>query len=587
MKARRSTRARLSIAMLIVFAVFAVFVVRLVDIQMVQANDLNAESQGKRSVPDRTYGTRGAIVDANGTELAYTVTRYNITVSPKVMLGTHGVDDDLMTNLSDIAALTGQDVNELVTALTADPESNFAYLTKKIDTATFRAVRDLDIAGIYFEPVSERIYPQGSIAGNLVGNIGTDGPQAGIEMTEDACLASADGSAVYEKSEDGVRLPGSTVVTDEAKDGGTVRLTIDSDLQWFVQQALAEQAIATGSDWATAVVVRVEDGHIMAAADYPAMDPNDVNNAPKDADGGLITGSRLFAIPYEPGSTFKAMSMAMLVDQGLISPTTRITAPGWFTTPTGERLTDAWAHGDIHYTMAGALANSSNTGISTLVQQSGMSAQQRYEYMRKFGVGEKTAVQFNGESAGLFREPQDWDGLSNFNIMFGQGVAATSAQVAAIYQTLGNDGTRMPLTLVEGCELPDGTITDLPDSTPIPVVSGSAADQIVSVLEKTVTDTPIGKLIKVPGYRVAAKTGTAEVARSDGSGYGSDRIVSVAGLAPAEDPKYAVVVTLGLPDTIKTSSAAAPTFGKIMSKTLTTFRVPPSTQPAPAIPLTW
>jgi cell division protein FtsI (penicillin-binding protein 3) len=576
---RRRAQRRLTATLLALFVILIAFSLRLADIQVVQASTLNADAAGKRSINETTYGTRGSIVDSDGTVLAYSVNRYDIKVAPNILLK-QGVTERLTNNLADIAELTGKDPDDLLEILTTDPESNFAYLVKGIDTETFRAVRDLSIAGLAFEPRPTRIYPNGAIAGNLVGFVGTDGAQAGTELMQDECLASTNGSAIYERSADGVRLPNSTVTLEEPVDGGNVRLTIDSDLQWFAQQALAEQAIETKSDWATAWVVRVKDGHIMAAADWPTVDPNDVSGAPRDA-----LGARSFTHPYEPGSTFKAMAMAMLLDAGVADPTTQIVAKGRFELPTGEVITDAWDHGDLNYTLAGALVNSSNTGISALVDR--LPAEARYEYLEKFGVGSRTAVGFSGESAGISRPVSAWQGSDRYNIMFGQGVSATTAQVASIYQTLGNGGLRMPLTLIEGCERPDGNVEKSPAAEPTRVVSERAADGIVSVLENTVTQGTLQYTVDIPGYRVAAKTGTAEVAKDGGGGYGTDRIVSVAGVAPAEDPEYAVIVTLGLPDTIKTSAAAAPTFSKIMSQTLTTFRVTPSTEPAPQIPLTW
>jgi cell division protein FtsI (penicillin-binding protein 3) len=575
---RRRAQGRLTVTLLALFAVVIAFSVRLVDIQVVQASALNAEAFNKRSIPETTLGTRGSIVDSDGTVLAYSVNRYDIKVAPNILLK-RGVTERLTNNLRDIAKLTGKDPDDLLKILTKDPESNFAYLVKGIDTETFRAVRDLNIAGLAFEPRPTRLYPNGAIAGNLVGFVGTDGAQAGTELMENECLASTNGTSVYERSADGVALPNSRVTLEEPVDGGTVRLTIDSDLQWFAQQALAEQAIATKSDWATAWVVRVKDGHIMAAADWPTVDPNDVSSAPRDA-----LGARAFTTPYEPGSTFKAMAMAMLLDAGVAAPDTQIVAKGRFELPTGEVITDAWDHPDLNYTLAGALVNSSNTGISALVDR--LPAEDRFEYMERFGVGSRTAVGFAGESAGISRPVSDWQGSDRYNIMFGQGVSATTAQVAGIYQTLGNGGVRMPLTLIEGCELPDGTLVKPETPEPVQVVSEYAADSIVQILENTVSQGGLSQTVDIPGYRVAAKTGTAEVAEP-GVGYGSERIVSVAGVAPAEDPEYAVIVTLGLPDTIKTSAAAAPTFSKIMSQTLTTFRVTPSTEPAPQIPLTW
>ena len=169
--------------------------------------------------------------------------------------------------------------------------------------------------------------------------------------------------------------------------------------------------------------------------------------------------------------------------------------------------------------------------------------------------------------------------------MFGQGMTATSAQVASAYQAIANGGVHMPLTLVAGCTRADGTTTMQPSGEGERILSEEAADTTVQILESVVTDGFLSSQLSIPGYRVAAKTGTAEVAEN--GRYGGQRIVSLAGIAPADDPQFVVVVTLARPDTMKTSAAAAPTFRSIMTQVLKTFRVPPSTQPPPRLPLTW
>ena len=581
MNSQRTSRARLALTVVLVFAMVSVFVVRLVDIQIVRADELKAESYDKRSVPLVTYGVRGGIVDTNGVALAESVDRYDITASPRSAFAGTNVDKAMTNSIADIAsivAITGQDPAELLLAITANPASDFVYLVKGVTLETYRAVRDLEIPWVYFELRPSRTYPNGAVAGNLVGFVGTDGPQAGIELTGNDCLASSNGSATYEKGLDGVRIPGSLVSETEATDGGTIRLTIDRDLQWFVQQQITEKAQELGATWATVMVVRVKDGHLMAVADYPSVDPNNVSGVPITALGSLA-----FSTPYEPGSVFKAMTSASLLDAGVATPATQVIAPGRLYLSDGDYIKDAWAHDDLRYTMAGALMHSSNTGISALTNL--LNAQSRHDYMIKFGLNKETEVHFNGESDGYLSDASAWDERTNYAVQFGQGVSATSAQVASIYQTLGNGGVRMPLTLVEGCEWPDGTETDLPATEGTRVVSEYAADTTVNMLEKVVTDGAMRDRLGVSNYRVAVKTGTGEVA--EGGVYTDKRVISISGLAPAEDPQYVVIVTAGIPSSMYVSSALATTFRDIMTQVLKTFRVTPSTEPAPDIPLTW
>jgi cell division protein FtsI (penicillin-binding protein 3) len=581
----RRTRRRVALTVLLVMAVFAVFVVRLVDIQVVQADDLNAKSLTKRSIGETTYGSRGQIVDSDGVVLADSVDRFDITAAPNLLNAfDRTAEDGTKTTVSveqaiaELAEITGVPVADITKSLTEEPEANFAYVTKSVPLDTLNAIKALKIPWIYPRLHPGRTYPNGAIAGNLVGFIGTDGPQAGLELSERSCVDSSNGSSVYERGSDGIRIPGSTVTTEEAKDGGTLRLTINSDFQWYAQQTLNEDAQTLGADWATLMVVRVNDGHLMAVADYPSVDPNNVDGVPSTALGSLA-----FSTPYEPGSTMKAMTVASLLDAGAITPTERVSVPSLLTLPSGGTIKDAFVHPDVRYTVAGVLTNSSNIGTSLLSEKLDKDA--RRDYMLKFGLAQKTAVDFGGESAGYVPETKNWDERTNYAVQFGQAEQTTSAQVASIYQTLGNGGVRMPLTLVEGCEWPDGTVTDLPSTEGVRAVSETAADQTVSLMENVVTQGSLSSALTIPGYRVAAKTGTAEV--SEGGVYTSDRVVSIAGLVPAENPEYAIVVTFGKPDTIKTSAAVAPTFKKITNQVIKTFRIEPSTTSSVKMPLTW
>jgi cell division protein FtsI (penicillin-binding protein 3) len=580
----RTTRRRLAVAILLTFAIVAVFVVRLVDLQVVRAAELNEASLGKRAVETTIPAPRGKIIDTNGAVLADTVTRYDITASPKNAKTFKRAEDDgsitevtVFDAVSAIAGLTGASANDLLVAVTEDPTSDYVNLVQGVDTETYRAIRELRIPWIYPQAQSHRTYPGGAVAGNLVGFVGTDGPQTGLEFTANDCLDKIDGTATYEQGADGVRLPGSTVTTKEAVPGGTLQLTIDSDLEWYVQQAIAEQAIALGAESAMAGVVRVSDGHLMALADYPSVDPNNVNGTEV-----AFYGSRAFNSMFEPGSIMKAVTASMLINEGAASPTTRVTVPGIWHTPDGARIRDSTPHGDMHWTLTGVLEQSSNVGMSMLGTK--LSAGVRYDYLREYGFGEATPIHFQGEASGILAS--HWNTQQNYDTTYGQGVSVTFAQMLSAYQAIANGGKQVPLRLVESCTAADGTVTRPEEGAPEQIISEKASKTTVGMLESVVTGGWLSSQLSIPGYRIAAKTGTAEVALPTG-GYGNDFIVSVAGIAPADDPQYVVIVTYVKPDIMKSSAAAAPTFRKIMQQVLKTYRVPPSTKSGPGYPTTW
>ena len=587
-KTIRSPRLRYSVVIIAVIALVAVFVIRLVDIQVVQAADLNDASKAKRSIPVTIYGARGAIVDRNGAELADSVNRYNITTAPRLVKGFTGklggdrlkkvsVDDALQA----LAKASGGDVASMQRAIAADPDSQFAYLVKGLDVRHYEAVAALGIPWVYKDQQTARVYPMGATGGALTGFMGTDGAQAGLEYSYDSCLAGKNGSETYERGEDGVQLPGSTRTTEQAEDGGTLETTIDSDLQYMAQQTIASASRSLQAESATATVVDVKTGELLAVADTPTVDPNDVD-ATKDK--GAF-GSRALTATYEPGSTIKAAIAAALIDQGRSSPTDRAVVPYSRSFPWGGKISDSEFHQTENLTLTGILQNSSNVGITELGER--LTEQQRFDYMKKFGLFEpETAIDYPGQPSMDYGTSPNWDQQTNINSMFGQGISTTAVQVASVFQTIANDGVRIPLHFVKGCTTADGKTIDAPDVQKQRVVSAAAATQVTGMLQSVVTGGTLVGMKPISGYNIAAKTGTAEVAEGS-QGYGGQRITSVAGMAPAEDPQYVVTVTFTKPQTNKWSSGAAPAFRTLMSQVLEKYRVAPSASEAKLYPSTW
>jgi len=500
---------RVGIILLAVFAVAALFIGRLVFIQVFDAGRLNAEAEDRRSLTREQLGIRGSIVDANGIVLAESVERYDITASPRHAneFLRDGATVSVDQALAEIAAVTGGRVSEMRDSLEEDPTANFAYLVKSVTIAQLRDVQALSIPWTYYDLRPSRTYPRGAVAGNLVGFMGTDGPLTGVEYYQNTCLEATNGTMTFARGSDGIRIPGSTVNAVEPVDGGKIQLTIDSDLQWFAQKLIHARGNELDAKWATAMVVRISDGHILAAADWPSVDPNNVNGSKVDD-----MGARLFSVPYEPGSVFKPIILAAMIDRGLLSPRDEFLVPSQFEVSKSQFIADYFPHGTLQLTATGILTISSNIGMNVIAED--LTKQDRYDMLTSFGIGSRTGVSFLGEDAGYIAKPDVVDHVTKHTQIFGQGITATSAQIASVYQTLGNGGVRMPLALVAGCEADDGTVSNLPPADGIPVISESAAKQTLSMMETVATQGSMRDLAKVPGYRIAIKSGTAEVERN-------------------------------------------------------------------------
>ncbi|GAA2174970.1 penicillin-binding protein 2 [Agrococcus versicolor] len=591
----RATRVRSILTAIVVVALVGACVVRLVDIQLVRAEALNADASGRVGATAPVHGTRGDIVDANGTVLAGTVDRWDLTISPQFvhdLTERDGLEPGQVVTGGEIferlAAITGDDPlayqAAVDAALQANPESDYLVLDTGLDGTAYQSVRDLQdelpIGFVTMRSNPQRIYPSGSVAGNLVGFMGTDDPLAGLEMTEDqTCLAPEDGTQTFERGADGTPIPGSTVVTEQSADGGTLGLTIDADVQFQAQQLAEQYRQQYQAEHANVIVART-DGSLVAVAETPSVDPNDPG-----ATDARYRISYSFAQGIEPGSIFKTMAMAAMLDLGLVEPGDEMTVP-WRYDPDGPvRVQDAHSHPDMQWTATGAYVQSSNVGMVQLAQ--GMDRDDYFDYLSGFGFGQAD-VGFPGEEAfPLASDPSGLDAQTQLNVLFGQGIQVTPMQLVGAYQAIANGGVRQDIHLVDSCTLADGTVVEQPAGDSNRVVSEDTADTVLRMMEHVVTD--YGNVtFPIPGYRVAAKTGTAEVVLDPSAGYDPvQRIVTTAGVFPADDPQFVVYVQLDLPQTERTSAAAIPLFHDMVSVLIREYDIPPSTSQAPNLPLEW
>jgi len=590
------------VALAVVLAVLSAFVVRLVDIQVVNATDHVKESQDYATGTTVTlHGARGRIIDAGGTVLADSTVLYDVQIDPALAVqgatardedGNVALDSDgdpvkvpwetLAARIAQITGQSSEDVQRIVAdALAADPNSQYGMLKRYVSTEEYRALAALKLPFLAFPLHPGRTYPDGAVAGNLIGFVGSDGtPLEGLESLQDSCLAGSDGKRTYQRGADGVIIPG-TEVEEAATDGGTLQLTIDADLQWYMQQLISEETQRLSADWGGIMVVEVATGKIRVAAESATVDPNDpAASDPNDR------ASKLLRYSYEPGSTFKPVTAATAIEQAGLTPYSTAVTPDRMEFPNGAVINDSESHETQNLTLAGGLITSSNVAMSqfgTLVDP-----QTRYDYLTKFGVGQPAGLNWSGEPAtGFTAAPENWDNQTYYTTTFGQAFTVTVPQVASVYQTIANGGVREPLSFVESCTAADGTVITPDLAEPVKVIEKKTADEVGLMLENVFAQGTLAEDIKIPGYRVAGKTGTAQVINESGSGYKDGLyFTSLVGYAPAEDPKYVVITVFDEPKATRMSSANRVSFKKAMTQVLTHYRIMPSDSTTPLLPVT-
>jgi cell division protein FtsI (penicillin-binding protein 3) len=361
--------------------------------------------------------------------------------------------------------------------------------------------------------------------------------------------------------------------------GTGVRLTIDRDLQWVAQDALATQVKAAAADSGTVVVMNPRNGQILALATVPTFDPN----RPAEAAQSEI-GNRAVSDAFEPGSTSKIMTMAAVIEEGKANPLTRLTIPPVLVRPE-KTWHDHNPHGTLRLTLNGVLAKSSNIGTIMAAEQIG--GAKLYGYLKRFGIGEPTGLRFPGEQNGFVPALDDWSDTTFGTLAFGQGLSVNAVQAASVYATIANDGVRVTPTLVAGYTSPDGTFQAAGSPATTRVVSAATARTVRSMLESVVSEDGTAPKAAIPGYRVAGKTGTANRVDETCHCY-SGYTASFIGLAPADDPTLVVAVFLQNPRNGHFGGVlAGPVFKRVMTFALEHLRIPPTGSTRPRIPVTW
>lgn len=598
-------RPRLRLVGVAFTLVLLVFVVRLLQVQAVDASAYAAKAEQNRYVGQVLAAERGEITDRAGVALATSVDAYDITADPTLFTRKQlKIDDGPEQAAALLAPILGQDQEDIVRKLRPKDENlRYVKLADRQTPQVWKQIKDLKsalakkqqsdestvnvLAGVLATPSSKRVYPNGELAAGILGWVNAEGKGGGgIEQQLEKQLAGKDGEIRYAQS-GGRQVP--TVGAEEtpAVPGSDIELTIDRDIQWAAQNAIARQVEKSRADRGYVIVQDTRTGEILAMANSPGFDPNDLSRATS-----ANLGNAALQDAYEPGSTAKVMSMAAVLEEKVATPPTRVVVPNRL--HRGDRLfQDDIDHPTWYLTLNGVLAKSSNIGTILATGQLGRTQAEAnkvlYSYLRKFGIGEPTGLGFPGETPGILAPPQEWSTSQQYTIPFGQGVSINAMQAASVYSTIANGGVRIEPTLIRGTKGPDGRFDPAPKPEKTRVVSEKTAKTLARMLESVVDDEEgTGTKARIAGYRVAGKTGTAnrvDPATGKYRGYTS----SFAGFAPADQPR--ITVYCAIQNATKGSyfggQICGPVYKQVMRFALKSLQVPPTGAPPAKLPVTY
>jgi cell division protein FtsI (penicillin-binding protein 3) len=547
----RTANVRIRVLFAAFGVLFLVTLGRAAWIQGVHGGAYEALASRQHREPVELPAGRGTIFDRTGEPLAIGEQATTVYADPRSI-----------ENPRRAAAAAGKaldvDADELYERLT-DRSKGFVYVRRKADTFKAATLRQRDIPGLAFYPEELRSYPQGRVAAHVLGYAGVDNTGLeGLERSLDRTLRGRPGLEIVVRDPFGRAID---VVTSRPERAGyDVTLTLDHQLQASAEEVLAETAHRWGARGATAIVVDVRTGAVLAMANAPAFDANRFpGTTPERRRNRAVTDV------YEPGSTFKLVTIAAALEDGIVSPSSS------FLLPPQIQVADRWIHeaharGTERMTVRRILSDSSNVGTVTIAQALG--AERLAGWISRFGFGKPTGIDFPGESPGMVLPLERWSGSTIGTVPIGQGIAVTPMQMAAAYAAIGNGGVmRTPhlVAQVGGKRVGHGKGRR--------IVSKPTASRVMAMLRSAVVE-GTGTEAAIPGYTVAGKTGTA--AKPENGRYVAKYVASFVGLVPAGRPRLAVLVAVDEPHgAIWGGVVAAPAFARIAQFALQYLEVPP------------
>lgn len=495
--ARRADSSRGHAVVVLFAAIAAILLCRLVYLQVIVADHYSAMAEEARTISFTTTPHRGTIYDRNGTVLAKSVDATTVYANPAEVTDARG-------EAAQIAEVLGGEASDYQDLLSKE-SSTFVYVKRQADVDAASKLKKLGLDGIYFIADTRREYPCGQIGGQIIGYCNVDGEGiTGLELQYNDILSGTPGTYSAERGEKGLPIPGGVKEDTPAVDGQDIMISLDIELQEYVENRVAEAASDLSAGGGSSVVMDGGTGEIYAMASLPYMDPSDMSSAQASSDQ-----AKPITQAFEPGSVFKTVSALTVLEEGAMTPDDTLYCPAVIEAD-GYKVSDAHERTDQTFSFRQILDQSSNVGISLSVQKMDDGFTKLYDHIKKYNLCEKTGVDYPGEASGTLQPLENWATITGWNVSFGQGVAVTPLQLVRFYGAIVNDGVEVtPHFLISKPQTGEVASYETED-----VIENKAAiPTITDMLETVVTD-GTGKNAQIDGFKVAGKTSTAEIAEN-------------------------------------------------------------------------
>ncbi len=558
---------RINILLAVVFLILAIIGFKLFQKTVLEHPKYEAMAQDQQQAKKEIFATRGNIYTQDHSTgenypIALSTKKYNLNIIPK------NVTDPNLT-ADKLASIIDMNRDDLFNQIN-NQKLYLPPIKKRLSQEVADKINDLTLPGVYLDTTEARYYPENTLASQVLGFVdaNNDG-QYGLEQYYNSELKGQNGWEIAEQD-----AYGDTITSNQKQDaqnGSNLILTIDHNLQYYVEQKLAEAKKTFDAESGSIIVMDPKTGGILAMASDPNYDPNKYNEVPVDKQNLFLNPA--VSLEWEPGSIFKPITMAVALNEGKIEPDMQDTFSNYVTVD-GYQIHTAQDKAFGKETMTQCLENSDNVCLVWVADKLGNDT--FYNYINSFGFGKTTNIDLAGEASGSLLDLGNWRDISRATISFGQGIAVTPLQMLTAIAAVANGGNLVKPHIVSEIVKSNNDIVNIETQTVGQVIKPEAAKKLTSMMI-SVVENGHGKKAKVPGYAIAGKTGTAQVPKPEGGYYEDQHIGSFAGFFPADDPKFAMIVKLDKPKNVEwAESSAAPTFGDIAGWLLNYYQISPT-----------